>query len=144
MAKRRSNKTAATLAASARAQLEPVLAGLGHRRRVRLQVAGVDVAIPVEAFARWLEILAHLADGSEVAVMPRHAELTTQQAADRLGVSRPHLVRLLDRGDIPHRKVGTHRRVKAADLLAYTRAREQQLRAALADFEALVDAHGLR
>ncbi|MFO1452930.1 MAG: helix-turn-helix domain-containing protein [Lysobacterales bacterium] len=63
--------------------------------------------------------------------MPIHAELTTQQAADFLGVSRPHLVGLVDAGQIPHHKVGTHRRIYFRDLMEYRRERSGQSRAAL-------------
>lgn len=83
----------------------------------------------VELLAR---VLAHMAAGEGVSVVPAHAELTTQQAAELLKVSRPFLIGLLDQGDIEYRKVGKHRRIRAQSLMAYL-ARDDQERREAAD-----------
>jgi excisionase family DNA binding protein len=82
----------------------------------------------VAAFERVLEALA---DGGGVAVLPLDAEITTQEAADLLDISRPTLIKLLDAGDIPFRTLAAHRRLKAADVLAYRKTRDAERRAAL-------------
>ncbi|KOV23431.1 helix-turn-helix domain-containing protein [Streptomyces heliomycini] len=91
--------------------------------RVRLETGADDEALvlprPVaEMFASMLAALAH---GQGVQIMPVDAELTTQQAADMLGVSRPFLIGLLESGAIPFRLVGRHRRIRFADLHQYVR-----------------------
>ena len=69
-----------------------------------------------------LGILRMMATGIGIVLTPIHSELTTKQAADILHVSRPYLIKLLDAGDIPYHKVGTHRRIRREDVMAYKRS----------------------
>ncbi len=77
------------------------------------------VPLPAAALELIGQMLFQLARGKAVTIIPIHSEMTTQQAADFLGVSRPHLVKLLKQRELPFRKVGAHRRVRVEDLLAY-------------------------
>ena len=84
-----------------------------------------ELELPTSALRLLMNVLAELAEGNAVRVVPVHAELTTQQAADMLNVSRPHLVKLLEEGGLLFHKTGKHRRVRFADLMQFKSAREQ-------------------
>ena len=77
------------------------------------------VEIPPSVAVLLLGLLGDMAAGHAVTIVSLHAELTTQQAADLLGVSRPFLVKQIDEGKLPSSKVGSHRRVPLRDLMRY-------------------------
>lgn len=104
---------------------------------------GVPIAIPSAAFDLFLEILGQMANGNAVTIVPVHAELTTQQAADVLNVSRPFLIQLLEAGAIVHRKVGTHRRIRFADLIEYKRQDDAQRRHVMDELASEAQKHRL-
>jgi excisionase family DNA binding protein len=79
----------------------------------------VGVKLPSSALRMLKEILGEMAEGKTLTLIPTQSELTTQEAADHLRVSRPFLVKLLDAGEIEHHLVGSHRRVRLKDLLEY-------------------------
>lgn len=101
------------------------------------------VTVPREVADLIAEILAQLAAGQVVAAYPMQAELTTQQAADFLNVSRPHLVKLVDQGVVPHHKVGTHRRIYFRDVLAHRARQAEESRAALDELSRVSEELGL-
>lgn len=110
---------------------------------VRFEGAPDDpVVLPAAAVRMLGSLLAELAKGNAVTLMPHHAELTTQQAADLLNVSRPFLVGLLESGQLPFHKIGTHRRVRYSDLITFKRRRDNESEAALRELAALSQSAG--
>jgi excisionase family DNA binding protein len=87
--------------------------------KLRIQDSDEEIAIPLKALKLLKLILSNMAQGKSIALMPTDAEVTTQQAAEILNVSRPHVIKLLEKGDIHYKKVGSHRRILLQDVLAY-------------------------
>ncbi len=102
-------------------QASRILAPLAHRDlRAIIDAKGeVAVVVPAAAMHALVAMLTEFARGNGVSIVPVEAELTTQEAADVLGVSRPFLVKEIDAGKIPVRMVGTHRRIRLTDLERY-------------------------
>jgi excisionase family DNA binding protein len=133
------NEKVSALAADASRRLFRVM-GASQKETcvVRFESAPDEpVVLPAAAVRLLGALLTELAKGNAVTLMPHHAELTTQEAADLLNVSRPFLVGLLESGQVPYHKVGTHRRVRFADLMIYKRRRDEESEAALREMASL-------
>jgi len=102
-----------------------------------------SISIPVAAFRLLKDILAEMARGNAVALIPVQAELTTRQAADLLNVSRPFLIEQLEKGLIPYRKVGTHRRILFSDVQSYKQKMDHSRLAVLEELSAIDQKLGL-
>lgn len=96
-----------------------------------------DVTLSPAIAKTFLQVLQLISSGKGFRLIPVGAELTTQQAADHLNVSRPFLIKLLEAGEIPFAKTGRHRRIKAEDLFAYKAMRDRQRADALSDMAKL-------
>jgi excisionase family DNA binding protein len=112
------------------------MARLNENRELRVRILNDDVEgeaieLPAVAVRLLIDILEHISRGNAVTLIPVHAELTSQQAADLLNVSRPFLIQLLDEGKIPYRKVGTHRRILFEDLMAFKKENSAKRRKSL-------------
>jgi excisionase family DNA binding protein len=116
------------IAQSSIASIERVSVGLhaasGGIARIKFQETGEYLKIPKKAFDLLSDILHSMAQGRTVTLIPLDSVVSTQQAADMLKVSRPHLVKLLEAGAIPFKKAGIHRRIDLKDLLEYQHKQE--------------------
>ena len=103
---------------------------LAEHRNLKLEIVEgavrEELVIPASALRLLVDILTEMAEGNAVTMIPIHAELTTQQAADFLNVSRPFLVGLIEKGELPCHKVGTHRRIRFSDLINYKKQINQE------------------
>jgi len=99
--------------------------------------------IPEALFAHFARIVRLMSERKAIVMLPEDEAFTTQAAANFLGMSRQHLVNLLDQNEIPHHKVGSHRRVTFKDLLAYEKKRDKNRREALDKMTDKVLAAGL-
>lgn len=125
--------------AAAAAESFAKLGGKAKRRkakRIELEARDesqrVTAEVPMEVFQLFLQLLNELAQGHAVTIVPSNRELTTQEAAELLNVSRPYVVQLLEDGKIPFRRVGTRRRIRFEDLMAY-KNRDDSARRKIAD-----------
>ncbi len=137
----------AQLALESSRRLSRVLAAKPQKAvRVRIEPdseAEEAISIPVSACRLLSGILAEMAKGNAVTLIPVHSELTTRQAADILNVSRPFLIEQLEKGAIPYRKVGTHRRVMLKDLMEFKQTMDRNRLKALEDLSAIDQELGL-
>jgi excisionase family DNA binding protein len=93
--------------------------------KIKIQENGDSLKIPKKAILLLFAILDNMAQGKSFTLIPSDSEVSTQQAADMLNVSRPHVVKLLEDGVIPFKKVGTHRRIELKHLIKYQQKNEQ-------------------
>ncbi|MGH9822997.1 MAG: helix-turn-helix domain-containing protein [Blastocatellia bacterium] len=105
--------------------------------------SGAREPLPATAAKLLVKILSEIAKGNTVAILPLKPELTTQETAELLSLSRPHLIKLLDRGELPFHRVGTHRRIRLSDVLAYKRKALEERKAILREMVALNQEMGL-
>lgn len=102
-------------------ELLPKLQGqkLGKLTKITIDTVKVPIHVPAIAMELLTQIMQAMSEGKPITIVPVATELTTQAAAELLGCSRPHLVKLLETGEIPFSKVGRHRRVKYEDIIRY-------------------------
>jgi excisionase family DNA binding protein len=124
----------------AKAAQRCIISCLDHSHAVSIAIVadGVDdlagqpiLRLPPHVLRLFADMLGTLAQGKAVAIMPKDLDLTTQEAATFLNVSRPHLVKLLEQGRIPFHKVGSHRRIRLEEVARYKEGRRQASKAAL-------------
>ena len=100
--------------------------------KIKIQETDEFITIPKKALSLLITILSNMSEGKSVSIIPTDSEVSTQQAADILNVSRPHLIKLLENNTIPFKKVGSHRRILLRDLLTYEKSlkkiREEKLK----------------
>lgn len=108
-----------------------------------IAASGEERKLPHSVYSVIEDLLDFMDQGIRVEILPTHSQLTTQEAADVLGVSRPHLIKLLENGTIPYYMVGKHRRIRLDDLLVYKDHRDSERREALDRIKAKSEELGL-
>ena len=127
------------------AAFSKALEGLAYRSRSRAPKCllvgpkGERIALPESVFYVLERVAEVMARGDSITVVPVGREVTTQQAADLLNVSRQYLVRLLDEGRIPFRKTGKHRRLRIEDVLSFKETRDQERRTGLRELSRMTE-----
>jgi len=122
---------AINLARASAGELSRLLGENPNVDRAQVRLDGHDLILPRQALSLLRDLLTEMAQGNAVTVVPTHAELTTQEAANILNISRPYLVKLLENDVIPFTKTGTHRRIRYQTLMEYKQQRDEESRSAL-------------
>jgi excisionase family DNA binding protein len=129
------------------AKVVDLLAHLDTAAERKTRLVGPDgegIVLPASAFEALRAVVSGMAQGMAMTLIRSGRELTTQEAADLLRISRPSVIRLLEDGTIPFHKVGTHRRIDVEDVLAYRAKRNEQRRAALRELTEISEEIGYR
>ncbi len=129
------------------AKVVDLLAHLDTAAEPKTRLVGPDgegIVLPASAFEALQAVVTGMAQGMAMTLVPSGRELTTQEAADLLRISRPSVIRLLEAGAIPFHKVGTHRRINVEDVLKYRAERNEQRRAALRELTEISEEIGYR
>ncbi|WP_372372468.1 helix-turn-helix domain-containing protein [Alcaligenes faecalis] len=121
----------------------------GRSKTRRIQVFGdgdgvYEMELSTSTLRLVEEILLEIANGRAVRIVPVHAELTTQEAADLLNVSRPHMVKLLEDGELPFHRTGKHRRIRLDDLMRFKETREKDSEKAMEELSDQAQRLGMR
>lgn len=122
-------------------ELERILQIEGSKVKL-LAANGEQIDIPESLHQVLHHVVQAFVKGRIISIIPENCEMTTQQAADFLNVSRPYLIKLLEQGEIPHIKVGTHRRVRFQDLMKYKEQRDMKRRQALQELTQFLQDEG--
>jgi excisionase family DNA binding protein len=99
--------------------------------KIKVQETGEFITIPKKAMKLLSVIIQNMAEGKTISIVPSNSEVSTQQAADMLNVSRPHLIKLLETKNIPFKKVGSHRRILSKDIMRYKEKQDKEREAQL-------------
>jgi excisionase family DNA binding protein len=105
--------------------------------KLRVEQDGEEIMLPDSIYQALRQVIHMMASGQVISLVPYNLHLSTIQASDLLNVSRPYLYKLLDQGDIPYIKVGTHRRIQFQDLMQYKKQRDAQRHQALSELTEL-------
>lgn len=103
---------------------------------------GFAIELPESVFKALCQIVYYMLQGHAVSIIPINKEITTQEAADFLNISRPYLVKLLEQGEIPFIKVGTHRRIRFSDVMKYKERRDETRKQGLAEITHIAEDAG--
>lgn len=124
--------------------LSAMLEGLASENpEIEIKETAERIKIPLNHLKLLAKILRATSEGKPISIIPIATEMTTQAAAEMLGCSRPHLVKLLETGEIPFTKVGKHRRIKFEDVISYKKKVREEREARLIEIMKQDEASGL-